>query len=73
VITNISVIIPLYNHVDYIEAALASVVDQISPTDEMESIRMSGVLCRLGLSGLCRIVVGEAGMPLLEQRSESAI
>ena len=29
---------------------------------------MSGVLCRL-----CRIVVGEAGIPLLEQRSEGAI
>ena len=30
-------------------------------------------LCRLGLSWLFRIVVGEAGIPFLEKRSERAI
>jgi Helix-turn-helix domain len=39
----------------------------------VESMRMSGVSCCLGLSGLGRIVVGEAGIPFLEERSECSI
>ena len=38
-----------------------------------ESMRVSGVSCCLGLSGLGRIVVGEAGIPFLEERPERAI
>jgi hypothetical protein len=34
---------------------------------------MFGVSCGLGLSGLGRIVVGEAGIPFLEERPQLAI
>jgi hypothetical protein len=39
----------------------------------LESMRMSGVSRCLGLGGLGRIVIGEAGIPFLEERSERAI
>ena len=47
------------------------VVARLCPTEE--SIRISGVLCCLGLSGLSSIIVGETGIPFLEKRAERAI